>query len=151
MHDVKNIPSAVCAVGKAYQILIKTDEEALVCVEISGKKYHSHSNGIKISSAGMHKISVPQKELDTARKYTVSFTPVIDRAPYFPKLGETVKKEVSFKPLEKSEGINICHLADVHGLKGQALAIARHEPIDLLVLNGDISSTSNTYEAMFLC
>ena len=151
MNYAENILSAVCAVGKAYQILIKTDIEALVYVEIAGKKYHSHSNGIKISSAGMHKISVPQRELDEACGYTLSITPVIDRAPYYPKLGEETRRDVLFKPLKKSEGINICHLSDVHGLKEPALAVARKEQIDLLILNGDISSTSNTYEAMFLC
>ena len=150
MSDVKNVIPAICAVGKNYQFLIKTDEPLLVCVEIANKKYHSHSNGIKISSAGMHKINVPQDVLDSAREYTLILTPVIDRAPYFPKLSESVETKFAFYPITKTSGINICHLSDVHGEKEKALAAAENEKFDLLVLNGDISSTSNTDEDMLL-
>lgn len=143
----------VCAVGKDYQIMIMAEEEALYSIRIGEKVYYYHTNGIRISTPGMHRIIIPQSVLDEAREYTVIEEIMIERTPYFPKTKEPVEKTYKFVPLTKTENINIYHLADVHGEKEKAInAVGLFgERPDILVMNGDISSTSNTFEDMTLC
>lgn len=143
----------VCVVGKTYQIMVVTEVEALISVQVGEKTYYCHSNGIRIASAGVHRIVVPTEALDREKSYTVIVQEMIERLPYFPKTGVPVRTEYNFKPIEKNDGINIYHLADVHGHMKQAVSVCRYwdREFDLLIMNGDISSTSNTFDDMILC
>lgn len=143
----------VCAVGKQYQIMVMTWCDALVSIRVGEKTYFCHSNGIRISAAGVQRFHIPMNELDAARTYTVSCQCVIDRSPYYPTTEETVETEYAFRPLEKTSDIKIYHLADVHGWWDYAVWAAEYhkETYDLLIMNGDIVSASNTVQEMVLC
>lgn len=151
--DIVKLNPTVCAVGKMYQIMIIAECEALISVRIGEKIYYYHSNGIRISSPGVHRISVPAEELDRECAYTVVIQKVIERLPYFPKIKPPIEKVYKFRPVKKTEDINIYHLADVHGKFRQAVNIVKYcgRKLDLLIMNGDISSTSDTFEDMTLC
>lgn len=143
----------VCPVGKEYQIMIVTQQEALLSVRVGDKEYYCHSNGIRKSAPGVHKFCVPTAELDKAHAYTVVIRKIIERRPYFPTSEPAVEVQYLFRPIEKTEDIHLYHIADVHGELQQALNIAKYcgKELDLLVINGDISSTSNTFDDMILC
>lgn len=143
----------VCVVGEMYQIMIVTWCDALVSVRVGEKTYYNHSNGIRVSTAGVQRFCVPTAELDRERSYTVSCQCMIDRSPYFPRTGEVIETKHHFRPLEKTKDINIYHLADVHGWWDYAVGAAEYfqEKYDLLILNGDIISASNTVQDMTLC
>lgn len=143
----------VCIVKNEYQIMILTEEEALISVRVGETTYYNHSNGIRISTPGMHRFCIPQKELDKACEYTVITEKMIERTPYFPKSEEPSEETYKFNPITKTEDINIYHLADVHGQKEKALGAVKFcgKTPDLLIMNGDISSTSDTFEDIILC
>ncbi len=153
MNDIVKLNPTVCIVGNTYQIMIITEEEALISVRVGNKVYYNHSNGIRVSSPGAHRIIVPSEELDKVRKYTVVVEKMIRRRPYFPEVCPAIETTYSFRPLEKTNDINIYHLADVHGHLEQAVNIAKGcgKEIDLLIMNGDISDTSNTFDDIILC
>ncbi|MBR1970598.1 MAG: metallophosphoesterase [Clostridia bacterium] len=153
MNNVLKYHPTVCAVGNTYQIMITTWCNALLSVRVGNKVYYNHSNGIRISSAGVQRFVIPMEKLDKECSYTVISQGMMERCPYFPKTREKVETTYSFKPLEKTENINICHLADVHGYSEQAVKVAEYtgKEIDLLILNGDISSSSNTVDDITLC
>lgn len=153
MKSAVKLHPTVCVVGNTYEIMIVTDEEALISVKVGDITYYHHSNGIRISSPGVHSFSVPESELDREKKYTVITEKMIERLPYFPKTEPAVEKTYAFRPIEKSENINIYHLADVHGELSQAVNIAKGcgENIDLLIMNGDISHSSDTVDDIILC
>lgn len=153
MQTITDFHPAVCAVGNTYQIMILTKTDALVSVRIGDKTFANHTNGIRISTAGVHRICVPAKVLDSAGEYTVVARKMIERLAYFSKTEESVERTYKFKPLEKRENINIYHLADVHGELEQAVECASlyEGKIDLLILNGDISSSSDTFDDMTRC
>ena len=66
-NSVKLNPT-VCIVGKTYQIIIISEQDALISVRVGDKVYYNHSNGIRISSAGVHKIFIPAEVLDIYEK-----------------------------------------------------------------------------------
>ena len=71
----------ICAVGKDYQIMIMADTEALYSIRVGEKMFYYHSNGIRISSPGMHRFTIPQEVLNKAKEYTVIEEIMIERAP----------------------------------------------------------------------
>ncbi len=153
MESAVKLNPTVCVVKDTYQIMVTAEEEALISVKVNGKTYYNHSNGIRISSPGVHRFYIPEKELDAAKEYTVISEKMIERLPYFPKTEPPVERTYNFRPIEKTENINIYHLADVHGLYSQAVSIAKNcgEKIDLLIMNGDISSASDSFDDIILC
>lgn len=153
MGNAVKLDPTVCVVGNTYQIMVVVEEEALLSVKVGDKTYYHHSNGIRISSPGVHSFSVPEKELDREKKYTLIVQKMIERLPYFPKTEPPVEKTYNFRPITKTEGINIYHLADVHGLFSQAVNIVNgcKENIDLLIMNGDISPASDSFDDIILC
>lgn len=153
MKSSIKINPTVCIVGKTYQIMIVSEQDALISVRVGEKSYYNHSNGIRISTAGVHKICVPAEILDRECKYTVVVQKMIERLPYFPESEPAVETTYRFKPIKKTDDINIYHLADVHGELQQAVGAAKYcgKELDLLIMNGDISSTSDTFDEMILC
>lgn len=143
----------VCPVGNNYQFALVVSEDALISIRVGEKTYFCHTNGIRRSKPGVHKITVPMTALDEARSYTLIARKMIKRMDYYSETAEPVEREYVFRPIEKTSGINIYHLADVHGYFDHAIACASPyaKGLDLLILNGDISSASDTFNAITLC
>lgn len=142
---------AVCAVGEQYIICVPTPVPVLMSVFVAGEEYTNDFCGVKVSSTHVQKFAVPQSLLDHAKKYTVVYE-IIYREAYSSKKEAAVRAEFMFQPIEKSDDVRIYHLSDVHGRKNPAIAAAQYfgSALDLLILNGDISSSSQTVEETLL-
>lgn len=143
----KSISPVVCAVGQAYCICIPVAKPALISILIGDEEYAAHDNGVRSSKTGIQKIRIPMTALDAEKQYTVRVRPVLAREPYHPPTLPPFEKAFDFSPIEKTEDIRIYHLSDVHGETEAASLAGRFfnggKP-DLLILNGDISSSSKT-------
>ena len=110
---------AVCAVGTNYHIILPVKSDMILWVVIGSQKFYDESNGVLRSAFRVHRVIVPMNVLDAAESYTVVYRKSIDRKPYFPKMGEPVAHEYSFRPVKKRENIHIYQLADTHGIPTQ--------------------------------
>lgn len=139
---------SVFVVEDTYQIVVPVKCPMLFWIEIDGKNYYDHSNGILRSSNLIHKVNVPMKELDRACKYTVNYRKIIERKPYFSTSEETVTLEYNFRPLKAGNDVHIYHISDSHGLVNEAVEAERRAEnhTDLLILNGDIANDSGCVE-----
>lgn len=142
----------VCAVKDSYLICVPVNKAVLMSVTVNGKEYFCHSNGIKISDTPVQKFTVPMSELDAAKKYTVKYEVLNLRTPYYCEKEPEVSIDYTFKPIEKTENINIYHISDVHGIRKQAIDAGKFfgDDLDLLILNGDIASSSASKEDIML-
>ncbi len=142
----------VCAVGKDYVICVPVRKKLLMKIAVDGKEYFCHSNGVRKSDVKVQKITVPSEALNRAKKYTVIYEVINSRAPYSCDKQEPVSVEYSFRPPEKESGIKIYHLSDVHGFEKAAVKTGDFfgSELDLLILNGDIASSSNTSNDILL-
>ena len=142
---------AVCAAGENYIICVPTPVPVLMSVFIAGEEFTNDFCGVKISSTHVQKFTVPQALLDRAKKYTVVYE-IIYREAYSSKKEAPVREDFAFQPIEKTDDIRIYHLSDVHGRKDPAISAAQYfgSALDLLILNGDISSSSQTVEETLL-
>jgi len=147
LPEFKNCP-AVFAVGNDYQIMVPVKSPILFFVEVNGRKYYDHSNGIIRSATSVHRVTVPMAELDKAGEYTVGYRKIIERKPYFSTTEEPVSATYKFRPVPTEGPINIYHLSDTHGDKVHPVAAGQHfgEDIDLLILNGDTLDHSGSVE-----
>ena len=144
---------AVFAVGNEYQIMVEVERETLMYVKVGDKTYYDETNGIMNSLSPLHRVSLPMKELDEAKEYTVIVRPLIDRKPYFPESEESQEFKYPFKPVPESD-VRIYHISDAHNMIEQPVSAAKtFGNIDLLILNGDVidssgdpSKFSNIYE-----
>ena len=138
----------VCPVGNDYHIIVPTNFEMALSVLVDGEEYFNHSNGIVLTSCPIQQITVPAARLDAAREYTLCVRRVIKRMPYGTLTGRPVKITYPFRPIEKTEGIRLYQIADSHGIVKESVAAAKRfgEPLDLLVLNGDIADSSENIE-----
>lgn len=136
----------VCCVEDNYQIMIPVKYKMLVSVRVGNKEYFNHSNGIRLSDPKIQRVTVPMAELDREKKYTVICRRMILRRAYGSVTGKVQEIEYKFKPLTKTENINIYHIADTHSHISPAVEAAKKysKEIDLLILNGDIAGTSET-------
>lgn len=142
----KTIP-AVFAVEDTYQIMVRTDEEALVWVEIGDQCFYDHSNGILRSNTTIHRITVPSALLDKTGKYTVYKRLLIERKPYYTETGEISQKVYDFYPV-RGDKISAYHIADAHNMVEEPVRAAQtYGKIDFLILNGDISDNSDKLES----
>lgn len=129
---------AVFVAGEYYHIMVPCTKPSLMWVKIGQKCYYDHENGILRSDTTIHRMIVPQKELDEAGGYTVCEQQIIERKPYFSETKEIKETEYAFYPVKK-DGARALHLADVHGKINLALSVAKaFGVIDFLILNGDI-------------
>lgn len=143
---------AVCAVGTNYHIILPVKSDMILWVVIGSQKFYDESNGVLRSAVRVHRVIVPMNVLDAAESYTVVYRKSIDRKPYFPKMGEPVAHEYSFRPVKKRENIHIYQLADTHGIVAESVAAAQYfgDALDLLILNGDIANHSGSIEHICL-
>lgn len=70
MHPFQTDP-VVYAVDRSYQIFLMAKEPMLVWVELQGKAYYDHSNGIIRSASLLHKVEISMSALDAAGEYTI--------------------------------------------------------------------------------
>lgn len=145
------IRPAVCAAGDNYIICVPTDGSMLMSVFVDGEEYTYDNCGVKVSSCHVQKFIVPMSALNSAKKYTVVYER-IKREAYCSEKEPPVKKVFRFIPVEKYDNINIYHLSDVHGRRASGIKSGKFfdENLDILVLNGDISSTSQTAKETML-
>ncbi len=138
----------VCAVGDDYHIMLPVKTAMLVWVQIGDECFYDESNGILRSNVDIHRIIVPARALNTARGYTLIYRKIINRTPYFPKSEDEVAIAYPFKPLEKTEGINIYHVSDAHGMIDAPASAAGFfgDDLDLFLLNGDIANFSGSID-----
>ena len=116
MNNLLKIHPTVCPVGKNYQIMVITWADALVSVRVGNKVYYNHSNGIRISTAGVHRFCVPMSVLDKEKSYTVITQAMIERCPYYPRTAEAVETKYNFRPVEKTEDIKLCRIWETHSI-----------------------------------
>ncbi len=137
---------AVFAIRDYYRIMVPSKSPILFWVEVNGKKYYDHSNGIIRSAHPIHGVSVPMKELDAAGEYTVAYRKIPERKPYFNEPSEPEYATYKFRPVPTEGKINIYHLADTHGdfEKSSVAGSYFGEDIDLLILNGDTANSSGS-------
>lgn len=142
----------VCAVGADYHIMVPVKKKVLMSIVVGDKIYANHSNGIRRTDVPVQRFIVPQEVLNSAKKYTVVYEEMIKRMAYSCIKGETGELEYSFKPLEKSNNINIYHISDSHGLLKPSVDTASFfgKELDLLILNGDIASSSSKISDILL-
>lgn len=148
---MKNLPDvflchpAVYAVGKNYIITVPTKLNCYMWATVGGNDYYDDANGTLLHYRTVHKVTVPMSELDAAKEYTISFR----LYPIEPESPDVESYTVKFRPVDpNAEKINVYQIADSHGYIAEAIAAGHYydsigETLDLLILNGDIISTSN--------
>ena len=141
----------VCAAGDNYIICIPTPVPVLMRVLIGDKEYTNDFCGVKVSSCSVQKFIVPMHMLDEAMQYTVCYE-IIYRQAYCSLKEKEVRKSFRYFPIQKTEDIHIYHLSDVHGRKAAAIKTGSYfsNALDLLILNGDISSSTQTVKESLL-
>ena len=143
-------PPSVYAVGGAYCICVPVTGTCTMWVECAGKAHYDHANGILRSGRPVHIATVPQRDLDAVRAYTVFLRPLIERKPYFSETGEVQSLAVAFRPVPARASLRILNVADTHSfVEGAVGAAAGLDPApDLLLLNGDIPEDCGSAERM---
>lgn len=139
---------SVFAVGENYLVCVAAANEATVCVKVGDEMFYDASNGILRSKKYLHMVEIPMEILDAAKEYTIILREYIERKPYFPTSREPLEYKVSFKPLEKTENINISYISDTHGRVEMPSKAGKYfgEKLDLLILGGDIADHSGDVE-----
>lgn len=142
----------VCAVENNYNIIIPVKRDALISVIVGDKVFNNHSNGIRRSDTKVHKFVVPMELLNKEKQYTVKYTELIKRYAYGCLKGEEKEIKYTFYPINNKTKINTYYISDCHGRKKESINAASYfrNDIDLLILNGDISSSSSTVNEIML-
>ena len=135
----------VCAVDRNYHIIVPVNTETLMSVFVNGKEYFYHSNGVRRTDVPVQKFIVPMSELDAAKEYTICYQKVISRQPYECIKGKMMRKTYAFRPLHQNGQLHIYVISDCHGIYREAVSAGSYfgNDLDLLILNGDISSSSS--------
>lgn len=130
---------AVFAVGNTYQIMAITDEEILYFVEVNGKRYYDHSNGVIRSKTRVHRAVVPMSELDRAKGYTIGYRLVKERKGDFSETGEVETLNFSFRSIPGMGKINIYQVSDSHQKPALPHKAGQYfgKDLHLLIINGD--------------
>lgn len=136
----------VCAVNDNYIICVPVRRDVLMKINVAGVDYYCHACGIRRSSVAVQKFTVPMKELDRAKAYTLTYETVLKRTPKYCEKEPEVSCTYRFRPVKKRDNINIYHISDTHGLKKEAVRAGRFlgDSLDLLIMNGDIASQSDS-------
>ena len=142
----------VCAVDREYRIMVPVNCETLMSVIVNGKEYFCHSNGVRRSRCAVQRFTVPMEELDAAKAYTLRYQRVISRQAYACLKGPVNQKTYAFRPLSEKEKVNVYVLSDTHGIRQEAIGAGSffRDDLDLLILNGDISSSCMTEDEAML-
>ena len=144
MENLKTLP-VVYAVGKNYQIIFVAECEMLAWVNVNGKDYFDHSNGVIRSKKSTHIIIVPMDELNAAKKYTLCYRKVNERKVNNSDVEQKVELEFNFRPIE-NETIRIYNLADTHAKIETPVKAATYSDFDLLIMGGDVPNSVQNIE-----
>ena len=152
MTFLKCLPS-VCTIGSDYEIILYGVANGIFSVKIGNAVYYEENSGVLASEKCFAKIRVPQDILDTVRFYTVRFRKTVDRKAYFSEMADEESVDFSFKPITKTENINIYHVADVHYCFDAGVNAATYfgDDLDLLVVNGDIGEVETEQNYFEVC
>lgn len=152
LNEIMRCNPVVTCVGTDYVIFVPVNTNVLMKIRVGEKYYFNHCNGVRISDTRLQKFTVPMAELNRSRSYCVIYSEVTVREAYSCKTGEEFSKEYLFRPIEKTESLNIYIVSDAHGLFKPVVDAASyfHNKPDLLILNGDISSSSDDAERVLL-
>lgn len=141
----------VCAAGEDYQIMIPLKKKALIKIKVGDRFFYDHSNGIRRSDAKVQRFNIPMQLLDEAGKYIVIYEEMIKRMPYSCIKGEAGELEYNFYPVLKKDKVNAYYVSDCHGMNKETVSAATYfgDALDMMILNGDVSSSCATFnEAM---
>jgi len=134
------IAPAVFAVGREYRIMLPTERECIMKVEVGDKVYYDAANGMMRSRSLVHGVTVPMEVLDRAKGYTVYLREVFNRKHKFPEMGEWQCRQYTFKPVS-GERVRAFHIADNHGAIEEPVRAAQaFGEMDFLILNGDLAN-----------
>jgi len=143
MKDRSFLKCAPCisAFDSYYEIMILTKGIGMALVEVGDKVYRETRSGVHTAESDFFKIRVPQAALDVAKEYTVIFRASKGKKSYFTEFCEHECVRFDFHPVEKTEGVKIYHVADVHYNFDSAKSTVDYfgDEIDLFVINGDIA------------
>ena len=141
----------VYAVEDTYQIVFSTNHSATAWVEIDGERYYDLFSGSMKSEDTVHKIVVPQEELDEAKSYSIHAEKMIYRGPFGGFKGKEISKSYSFRPVNSSDGLVYYTITDAHhARKGVVNAASSVENLDFLVILGDsVGMTEYEKDAQF--
>lgn len=141
----------VYAVENTYQIVFSTNHPATAWVEIGGESYYDLYAGSMKSKDTVHKITVPQEKLDTARAYSIHAEKMIYRGPFGGFKGKEISKSYTFRPVNTADGLVYYTMTDVHhARKGAVAAALAVENLDFLVILGDsVGMTDYEKDAQF--
>ena len=128
----------VYAVEDTYQIVFSTNHSATAWVEIDGERYYDLFAGSMKSEDTVHKITVPQEKLDSARSYSIHAEKMIYRGPFGGFKGDEISKSYSFRPVDSSDGLVYYTLTDAHhAIDGAVKSALSVDGLDFLVVLGD--------------
>lgn len=128
----------VYAVEDTYQIVFSTNHSATAWVEIDGEKYYDLFAGSMKSLDTVHKITVPQEKLDTAKSYSIHAEKMIYRGPFGGFKGKEISKSYNFRPVNSADGLVYYTITDAHHARAGAVNAALSVPdLDFLVILGD--------------
>ena len=137
----------VYVVEDKYQSVFSTSAEATAWVEIGNKNYYDAYNGSTKKFSKIHKIEVPQDDLDASKRYTVHTQQSIYTGPFGGFLGHDITMAIDFKPVDSSDGLQYLSFSDVHMNDWQTAKTASYvEKYDFLVLAGDLISDVETFD-----
>ena len=141
----------VYAVEDTYQIVFSTNHPAVAWVEVDGEQFCDLFAGSMKSKDTVHKITVPQEELDEAKGYSIHAEKMIYRGPFGGFKGKEISKSYDFYPVDSNNGLVYYTMTDVHharkGAVGAALSV---ENLDFLVILGDsVGVTEYEKDAQF--
>lgn len=143
--------AVVYAVEDDYQIVFSTSAKSVAWVEIDGENYYDLNAGSMKSNELVHKITVPQEKLDSAKQYTVFAQQIIYRGPFGGYKGKVISKQYNFRPVDSSDGLVYYSMSDVHAAhSGAVSAAAGVKNMDFLVMLGDnLSMIDSEADAQF--
>ena len=136
--------------GEVYQIMIPVSVKSLMYVCVGDRQFYDESNGILRSDVPIHRVNIPKREMEEAKKYKICVREVIERKPYFSETGLEFEFEFEFIPIQ-SGNISCYHIADSHNRINEAIhAVRKYEEkygcIDFLLVNGDITNYTHKIE-----
>ena len=146
------IPS-VFVKEKDYEILVCVKKNGLVKLNVGGKEICEENSGVLSSEKTVFKFNVSAKLLNKAKAYTIIYKQSINRKAYWSEFGELQEKTFKFKPIEKTENINIYMVADVHSFYDLAYKTGSFfgNDIDMFIFNGDICEVESRKEYLKAC
>lgn len=146
-------PPSVFVIGNEYEILVNAKQNAMLAVQIDGTVYYEENSGVLSTEKDYAKIRVPQSVLNASKQYDVVYRETINRKGYYSEMGEPQSETFTFKPLEKTENINMYHIADVHYHfeKAAKLATFFGDDLDVLIVNGDIGEVETVQNYVDVC